>query len=369
MADTFEVMFGEPAEPASPEFYDLVSSVEVEENADLPGAVQITMPIAVEGAPGFEDVTLVGDDRFKPYARIAVVATPEGQSGARIFDGHVLSHRIHLDPGTAATLQVWGQDASCLMNLTEVVKPWNEKTDGEAANEIFDQYGFAHPEANLQDDSPKHTEGRHALMQRATDAQFLRDRALRGGKLFRVCFDDVTGRNTGYFIKPDLTATPTVTLTLNPQPPEAANVKALVFEWDVARPTQVFANVLVDRKDAEKGDASDSGLQPLDSRSLADFTGSDHVMQARLTTAAGSAEELKQRAAALLREAGWFVRCEGETDLARLKALLRVGTIAQIDGAGQLHSGNYFVWSVRHTITAECHRMRFVLVRNAVGAA
>ncbi|MBK8211878.1 MAG: hypothetical protein IPK78_19985 [Rhodospirillales bacterium] len=44
-----------------------------------------------------------------------------------------------------------------------------------------------------------------------------------------------------------------------------------------------------------------------------------------------------------------------------------MGTIAQVDGAGQLHSGNYFVWSVRHTITAESHSMRFVLVRNAVG--
>jgi hypothetical protein len=43
--------------------------------------------------------------------------------------------------------------------------------------------------------------------------------------------------------------------------------------------------------------------------------------------------------------------------------------IVQVDGAGQLHSGKYFVWSVRHSITAAAHRVRFVLVRNAVGKA
>jgi hypothetical protein len=62
------------------------------------------------------------------------------------------------------------------------------------------------------------------------------------------------------------------------------------------------------------------------------------------------------------------VKCEGETDLARLKSVLRVATVVQVNGAGKLHSGKYFVWSVRHTIGAESHRMKFVLVRNAVGS-
>ena len=63
------------------------------------------------------------------------------------------------------------------------------------------------------------------------------------------------------------------------------------------------------------------------------------------------------------------MRCEGTTDASRLGSILRVGTVAQLDAAGALHSGNYFVWSVRHHITAEKHEMKFVLVRNAVGAA
>ena len=366
MAQGFQVLFGGQAANAA--FYELVASLEVEESADLPGAVEFTVPVATHGAAGAEDLTLVGDDRFKPYARVAVVATPDSGSDACIFDGHVLSHKVHVDRGTtAATLRVWGQDASCLMNLKEQLREWKDKTDGAAANDIFRSYGFAVAAGNTDDDSPQHTEAGRTLIQRATDAQFLRDRARKNGKLFRVCCSDTPGRNTGYFIKPKLDVSADVTLILNP--PAAATDDALDFEWDVARPTRVLAQLLVDSKDADEAGTGESGLRLLEATSLAAFAGGDdRTMEARLTTAAGSVEELKQRASSLLREASWFVKCEGETDLSRLKAVLRVGQVVRVNGAGRLHSGNYFVWSVRHTITAESHRMRFVLVRNAVGS-
>jgi phage protein D len=368
VADRFQVKFGEGATDADDEFYQLVTSVEVEENADLPGAFQLTLPIATEGSSGSEDLTALGDDRWKPYARVAVVVTPDGGSDSCIFDGYVLAHKIHVERSTAeSTLRVWGQDVSCLMNLKEEVKVWKAR-DGAIANEIFDRYSFAKDGDNDDKDLPEHPESGHVLMQRATDAQFLRDRARRNGKLFRVCCNDAAGQNTGYFITPKLDASADVQLVLNP--PDDANVESLDFEWDVARPTHAYAQVLLAKKDPQKVDTEASGLKALDSRSLAAFIDDDkRVMQARLTTTADSAEELKQRAASLLREAGWFVRCEGEADLARLNKVLRVAHVVEVAGAGNLHSGKYLVWSVRHTITAESHRMKFVLVRNAVGAS
>jgi hypothetical protein len=369
VADSFQVLFGDDADEAEDAFYSRLASVEVEENADLPGAIQLLMTIGVAGAEGSEDLTVVGDAQFKPYGRIAVIATPDGGKDACIFDGYVLSQRIHVDRGTtAATLRVWGQDVSCLMNVKEVVKEWSDTTDGDIANDIFEQYGFETADDNEQDDSGEHTEDTQTVMQRATDAQFLRDRARRAGKLFRVCCADRPGANTGYFVTPALEHEPVVTLTLNP--PGQANIEALDFEWDVARPSRVLAQVLLDSDQPETRNTRESGLALLDSRSLADFTGGDRfLMESRLTGAADSAKDLGQRAASLLREAGWFVRCEGEVDLGRLKAVLRAATVVQVDGAGTLHSGSYFVWSVRHTITPHSHRMRFVLVRNAVGAA
>src|SRR5262249_12421263 len=78
VADDFQVLFGDDATAADAAFYRQLTSLEVEENADLPGAIELTLPITTHPAAGAEDFTLVGDDHFKPYARIAVTATPDG---------------------------------------------------------------------------------------------------------------------------------------------------------------------------------------------------------------------------------------------------------------------------------------------------
>jgi hypothetical protein len=119
--------------------------------------------------------------------------------------------------------------------------------------------------------------------------------------------------------------------------------------------------------DGAGGTTSDSGLSPMEARGLADFAGT--AVTSVLTTTVDDGQELTERAQSVLIEAGWFVRCRGTADVNRLKAILRAGTVVQLAAAGSLHSGNYFVWSVRHKITAEKHTMEFVLVRNAVGAA
>src|SRR5260370_21996697 len=157
MADRFQVLFGEQATGGDDAFYVQLAALEVEESADVPGAVELTLAITTQGSEGSEDLTSVGDDHFKPYARIAVVATPDGQQqGSCIFDGYVLSHAIHVVPGTTAgTLKVWGQDVSCLMNLKEVVKGWT-KSDANIANDIFDTYAFTKSSDNLPDPPPHH---------------------------------------------------------------------------------------------------------------------------------------------------------------------------------------------------------------------
>jgi hypothetical protein len=209
-------------------------------------------------------------------------------------------------------------------------------------------------------------------MQRATDAQFLRGLARRGGKLFRVFCTDQPGSRTGYFAMPDLNAEPTLSLFLNDA--ANANVTALDISFDVMRPSTVkaFNALFTDEAgddDGAGGSVTDDGLPTMDERGLADVATSDGAVTALLTTTAADSQTLTQRSSALLREAGWFVRCQGTTDAELLGAILRVGTIVQLNTAGSLHSGNYLVWNVRHHITAEKHEMSFVLVRNALGAS
>jgi phage protein D len=364
MASTYRLLID--GTPVDDRLHTEMTSLEVEENADLPGAIQVSLPVnrSKDG-----DLSYVSDDRFKPFVNLAVVATPEGKSAECIFDGYVLSHKLHLETGTtASTLQVWGQDATWLMNLEEKVKEWVDVTDGSVANAIFDDYGIDPAGDNTSDDTPSHTESGHSLMQRSSDIQFLRTLARRNGKLCRVVCADKPGKRTGYFAKPRLDGEPVVTLKLND--PKAWTVDSLEFEWDVMRPTAVSARQALfndDDPDGVSGDTTDSGLALLDARELSDFSGK--TMSVLLTTPVDDAGELTLRAQAVLRESDWFVRCEGEADVARLNAILRVGTVVQLSGVGNLHSGKYFVWSVRHTITAHAHKMRFVLLRNAVGPA
>ena len=352
--------------PADDTLYASLSSLEVEENVDLPGAIQLNLAVS-NSSDG--DLTFVNDSGLGPFANLAVVATPEGSDAQCIFDGYVLSHKLHLETGTtASTLQVWGQDASWLMNVEEKTKEWVDVTDADVANAIFGDYGISPASDNTTDDSPSHTEAGHSLMQRASDIQFLRSLARRNGKLCWVACADQAGQRTGYFAKPALDGDPVSTITLND--PEAPIVTVLDFDWDATRPTTVKARQALFNDNAEDGvgvDTSDSGLSLLDDRSLADFAG--QPVTVLLTVPVDDAGELTLRAQSLLREAGWFMRCEGEADVSRLRAVLRAGTVVMINGAGSLHSGKYFVWSVRHTITADSHKMKFTLVRNAIGPA
>ncbi len=363
MSTLFDIIIGGTA---ASDFDTDIVELEVEENADLPGAFSITLPVTAKSSGDYDTVS---DPRLAPLSNIAVTAqAADGQTHC-LVDGYVLAQQVHLDTGTSkSTVKIWGQDASWLMNATEKTREWVDVTDGAAANTIFGEYGFTPDPANLDDDLPAHTADGASLMQRASDAQFLRGLARRSGKLFRVFCTDTPGQRTGSFAKPSIDGDPAVTLTLNDA--AAATVSAIDISWDVMRPSAVTARqALFTDKDSDGAGSTvtDSGL-PTDGsdrpRDLQHRSGdrAAHHHRVRCCT-------LTQRANSLLREAGWFVRCQGSTDAARLGAILRVGTVAKLDAAGALHSGNYLVWSVRHHITAEKHEMNFVLVRNAVGVA
>jgi hypothetical protein len=350
--------------PVNPDLYGAVTSVEVEENADLPGAAQMDIPVLWR-PPG--TLTYVDDASLAPYVNLAIVVTAHGQQPECIFDGFILSHKLRLDRGTgSSSLQVWGQDASWLMNLTETAKEWADVTDGVVANSIFGVYGFSPAPDNTQDDSAAHNETGHTLMQRASDIQFLRQLARRNGKLCRVISGQQPKQRTGYFAKPKLDGKPVVTLTLND--PAQEMVAELNFEWDVARPTSVLAGqALFTDPDGPNLAIQDAGLPLLGKDGLGAFA--KKPMVAILTTTVDDAGELQQRAVSLLREGAFFVRCTGEVDLAHLGMVLRVGTLVAIEGVGALHTGSYYVWSVRHKMTLASYKMSFVLVRNALGEA
>src|SRR5438552_2392178 len=98
MASTFRLLFD--GAPADEELYTALASLEVEENMDMPGAIQLSLPV---NRTDDGEISYVTDDRFKPFANVAVVATPEDKPDECIFDGYILSHKLHLETGTVSS--------------------------------------------------------------------------------------------------------------------------------------------------------------------------------------------------------------------------------------------------------------------------
>jgi hypothetical protein len=353
--------------PVPEEFYDAISQLEIEESSDTPGALLLRLPVNRTTAG---DLQFVGDGTFEPMTNITLTATSSAQGAQTqcIFDGYVLSWRLHLDrTTTSSTIDIWAQDASWLMNIDDNVTEWSGQTDGEVANAIFGTYGFTPAAGNTDNDSPRHTPDGHTLFQRATDLQFLRGLARRGGKLCRVACTDTPGQRTGYFVTPTVDAQPVATISLTD--PINWTLDSLDFDWDVMRPTETDASQVDLTQASDDGtDVSTdaSGLTALDERDYPTYFGTSSTL---LLTAPADVPDLDQRTAAVLVESGFFARCTGEVDADRLAAVLRVGDVVTIEGAGNIQSGNWLVWNVRHKYSPQSWKMAFTLVRNAMGPA
>jgi len=361
MATSFELSVAGGSQASAP-LTDALQSVEVEENADGPDAMTITLPV---NRTSSGDLTYVDDGSFEPYTPVSVILRA-GPSTQCVFDGYVLSWRLHVDRASRdSSIRIWAQDASWLMNLNDVVREWPGLTDGEVANEIFTSYGFAPAAGNLHDDSPTHLPEQHTLLQRATDLRFLYGLARRNGKICRVACGEKPGERTGYFIRP-FAQPPAATINLADA--YDWSVDALDVDWDVMRPTEVRASQASLSSPAGSAPVieSSSGIPVLGPRDLRTYAGRPSTL---LLTAAADPPELRQRATAVLAESGWFATCTGEADLDRLGTVLRVGTIVAVDGVGSAHSGHWFVWRVNHLIERDSCRARFTLVRNAVGSS
>src|SRR5215470_10400423 len=110
MASAFQIMLDQ--QPADPDLMTLLVSLEVEESLDLPAAMQIVLPIARDAGG---DLNQLAESRLAPMANVAVIAGIGDTGNQCIFDGYVLTHKLHLETGiTNSTVSVWGQDSSWL---------------------------------------------------------------------------------------------------------------------------------------------------------------------------------------------------------------------------------------------------------------
>ena len=305
------------------------------------------------------DLPLLTDSRLDVGSELSILVPVSGRNEC-LVKGPVHGQRISLQHGGAgSTLEVRGSDTTLGMDREVRSVVWADVTDSDAAASIVNNYGYT---PDVETSSAGHFEEKHALVQRATDLQFVRRLARRNGFLFWVS-SDADGNETAHFKRPPLDGQPAAELVINLDSP---TIQQLDLEWDVERPTSVEALQLdLNTKEDLDGGVSEPPQERLGTHGLADLSADARSMQ--LTAPVDDAGDLRARGEGALIEAEWFIRATCQTSLETLGWLVRAHTIVDVRGAGSRHSGRYFVAAVRHVIDAVAHRMEIELVRNAWG--
>jgi hypothetical protein len=330
--------------------------VEVHERMGEPTTYRLEYSVDI----GDGDITKLADARLAPGSELAVVVPLDNADNILCW-GPVHSQRIQLKHGgTDSTVEVIGCDKSVEMDREVKIRIWDSVTTSDVVSNILGEYGLT-PDTDTTNE--QHIEDKHTLIQRETDLRFIRRLARRYGYLFWITTDAV-GLHTGHFKRPALDGESAATLIINN---DGSNLNALDIQWDVERPTSaIAAQVNLNDKEDITGDVAATPLTALGAQALASIaTGTRNV---QVIAPVDDSDDLTARAEGAVIEAGWFIRASGETYLHALSKLIRTHTVVEVQGAGSLHSGKYFVAGVRHLIDSVSYTMEFQLVRNAWGA-
>ena len=322
--------------------------------------------------------------------RMVTVAVPGSDGLICLVRGPITDAQTQYTLGGPGSFhQVQGTERLIEMGRECYQHAWEGRAS-DAAKRILGSNGYS---ADVQDTDKNYGASTETLNQRGTDLDFLRTIAKENGFFLWVSSEaSLAGTETSGSLNVTETAhfktSPERALGPGGAPPSIAsislapNVKPSIragasdecannvtrFEAreDVERPTSATvvgidaSSVKQEKNDADdKDDAIGQG-----EHKLTDVTGLKRTL---CVTGAGSANDVKTRAAAALADAGWFITATASTTAYMLGGVLQPHDIVQVEGIGSRHSGPYRVRKVTHVINAADHFMDLELQRNTHG--
>ncbi|MFI2508904.1 phage late control D family protein [Streptomyces sp. NPDC018972] len=338
------------------ELYADLVGLEVELDDELAGMfrIDVALLLGTDGTWPYLD-----DERFTLWHRVDVTAGLEDDP-TRLISGYI----THLRPRLGSRLdqcrlEIWGMDASVLMDRVDRLKDWPNKKDSDIAAEVFETYGLT---PDVTDTEVVHDEVVSTIIQRETDIQLLRRLALRNGF---ECFVD---GDRGCFRPPptDGGTQPVLAVHFG----DETNVDHLHLEANALTPVDV-AMTQLDRMSgevlearAEGGRRPVLGAEPAASlKAPGDEAGLLCVARAVTTGAA----EMSALCQGLRDRSEWFVTAEGDVDANAYGTVLMPRATVLVKGAGEAYSGVYYVTHVTHRFTADGYTQSFRAKRNALG--
>jgi phage protein D len=352
--DNLRIEIGE-ARAEVEELYGDLLTVEVELDEELAGMFRLTARLLLHDDGGW---SYLDDDRFTPWTRVSITAGLEDDT-RQLLTGFI----THLRPSFGAGLEqcqveIWGMDASVLMDRQDRLKGWPNMKDSDIANDRFLHYGLT---PKITDTKVVHNEEVSTIIQRETDIQLLRRLALRNGF---ECFVD---GNTGYFRPPAVDDTPQPVLAVHFG--DETNVDRFSLEVNALAPADVKMSQIDHHSGKILEETVHAGEQPkLGARSANSYLRPDMspgLVQIGLAETTGG-PEMEALCQGLFDRGEWFVTGEGEVAANEYGNILMPRGTVTIKGIGETHSGVYYVTHVTHRFTANGYSQVFRVKRNAL---
>lgn len=372
------------------DFEDRVLELEVEERSTDASSFRILMSM---GPNEDEEWVVIDDPRFQLMRRVTIafgVGLPDEQDAGEkrvLFDGYITSIEPYFGPQRVpdSTFEISGLDASCLMHFEARVREWSGKSDGQIVRAIYADYGF---DVDVPDTAPTRQHNTASLLQRCTDAEFVRMLARRNGF---ECYVEHSGAKiakgshpgkqiVGHFHAPRLEASPQPDLELLPRShPSLIELRA---RWDSHRPTRIVSRH-IDMRSRKILEASRDTpkLHKLGKYTRADLI---HTRLGELKRVATldpveiqrgmvphHETELNSFVFADYLENNWLAEASGKVQGLRYSDIVRARRPIGVAGGGQLVNGPWYVRSARHVFRrgapTEAYEVEVELVRNALG--
>jgi hypothetical protein len=350
-----------------------VRRLEVDERADDVSSFHVTLDMA----PGDGDWPQLADGRFALLRRMTIgfgLGSPDQKAADVkdvVFDGYVTAVEpvFGVDRTSDSSLELYGLDAGCLMHLEERQRRFESMSDADIVRQIYGEYGFKTPGDSIEATAPTRDPDRGTMLQRATDADFIRMLARRNG--FEAYVERVPGpvkagaaaapECAGHFHRPRPDRDPQPTLALTPhQAPTLIEMKA---RWESHRPSEIRADHLDERTrrirssrittprfarlgKTARGDIIESRLAAIvPKRADLVAVGLQHVDVPHEQTEVGNLAWSDFLAA------DWLVEATARVRATRYAKILRARRPVAVAGAGKLLDGTWYVKAVRHCWT------------------
>jgi hypothetical protein len=310
------------------------------------------------------DLDVLAFDVFQPLFPISIRLSTFFGVPQCLMNGYIKDTTLGAQnqPGHS-TLEVVAMDAiGTTMSHVQQPVPWPNLPDSTVAQAIFTKYAM--PSVVLPT-LPTRTMLDTTTTQRAHDGAFLIQLASRNRYEVYIQPDLVSGLDVGHFHPPLTLAPPQGVLSVDFG--SQTNLHRFHVSYDTLRPTGVVT---------ASSDPRTRVVAPvLGSLSLDPPMGREPTLKRILVppvermygTDAANPAEVQAQALARATSTSRTIRATGEVDGIKYARPLLAGLPVLVRGAGQQHSGLYYVTSVTHRISRDDYTQSFSAWRNAVG--